>query len=259
MAQSFSEDGNALKEPLNIPRHVAVIMDGNGRWAVKRHLPRIEGHRAGAKTVHMVVEESRRLGIQYLSLFTFSTENWKRPADEVSALMRLLEGYLKSELKKLMDNGIRLRAIGDLKKLPPSVASILMEAEEKTASLDGMQLVLALSYGGREEILHAVRQIALEIKNNMLRPEQITHERFITKLYAPDIPDPDLLIRTSGEMRISNFLLWELAYSEIVVSPMLWPEFSREEYYRCINEFSLRERRFGLTGEQLSSVRNGLE
>ncbi len=236
----------------NLPKHVAVIMDGNGRWARQRHLPRIEGHRAGAKTVRMVVEESRRLGIQYLTLFTFSTENWNRPPDEVSALMKLLEGYLRSELAKLIDNGIRLRAVGDLSKLPPSSRDMLLENIAKTENLDGMQLVLAISYGSREEIAAAARKLAERVKNNTLDPDGIDPEVFAGALYAPDIPDPDLLIRTSGELRISNFLLWQLAYTEIIVTPLFWPEFSKGEFHRCLQEYGRRERRFGLTGEQIA-------
>ena len=232
-------------------------MDGNGRWAKKRHLPRIEGHRAGAKTVRMVVEECRRLGVQYLTLYTFSTENWKRPGDEVSSLMKLLETYLESELERLLEHGIRLRPIGDLERLPESVRGILSRNAEKTADQTAMQLVLAISYGGREELVAAARTIATQVQQGALNPADISAAHLSSALYAPDIPDPDLLIRTSGEMRISNFLLWQLAYSEIVVSPLLWPEFSKKEFHRCLAEYAGRERRFGLTGDQLNAQSGG--
>ena len=225
-------------------------MDGNGRWATSRHLPRIEGHRAGAKTVRMVVEESRKIGVEYLTLFTFSSENWNRPADEVSALMKLLESHLRSELEKLIENGVRLRAIGDLSRLPASVRSMLLENASRSEDVKGMQLILAISYGGRDEIIHAARALVREAREGRIEEDNVTVESFSGHLYAPDVPDPELLIRTSGEMRISNFLLWQLAYSEIVVSPLLWPEFSRKEFERCLDEFSKRNRRFGLTGEQ---------
>lgn len=240
-----------------IPRHIAIIMDGNGRWARKRFLPRIEGHRAGAKTVRMVVEESRKLGVEYVTLFTFSTENWKRPQEEVSSLMKLLEGHLASELDRLTENGVRLRAIGDLSRLPDSIAAKLHNTIERTSAMNGMQLVLALSYGGRNELLDAVRALAREVSGGLLDPGSITEADISRNLYAPDIPDPDLLIRTSDEFRISNFLLWQLAYTEIVVSPSLWPEFSAEEFQRCISEYGKRQRRFGLTGEQVQAASNG--
>lgn len=244
---------NTVDVPAVLPKHVAIIMDGNGRWAKRRFLPRVEGHRNGAKSVRMVVEESRRLGIRYLTLFAFSTENWRRPQDEVGGLMQLFVQYLESELELLLKNGIRLRAMGDLSRLPPSVREILRRNEERTEQLDGMELILAVSYGGREEIVQATRKIAQAIAVGELAPESITEETFGHFLYLPDVPDPDLLIRTSDETRISNFLLWQLAYSEIVVSSTLWPDFSRDEYYRCLNVFAGRNRRFGLTQEQIVS------
>lgn len=232
------------------PTHVAIIMDGNGRWAKRRMLPRVEGHRAGAKTVRMVCEESRRLGIRYLTLYAFSSENWQRPKDEVSALMKLFTQYLESELETLLKNDIRLRSIGDREKLPSGVRELLELNEERTKNAKGMDLILALSYGGRDEIVHAVRSIASEVERGEIEPKEITASDVTRSLYAPEVPDPDLLIRTSNENRISNFLLWQLAYSEIVVSPVLWPDFSKEEYLRCLDEFAKRERRFGLTDEQ---------
>ncbi len=235
----------------NVPRHVAIIMDGNGRWARRRFLPRVEGHRNGAKTVRMVVEESRRLGIRYLTLFAFSTENWRRPEDEVSGLMSLFVHHLEKELDLLLQNGVRLRSMGDTSRLPPSVRDLLRRNEEKTAHLDGMDLILALSYGGRMELIHAAQKVCRAVQNGELSAEQIDERCISEALYLPDVPDPDLLIRSSGEMRISNFMLWQLAYSEIVVSEMLWPDFSRDEYHRCLQSFAGRSRRFGMTGDQV--------
>ncbi len=237
---------------LSVPRHVAIIMDGNGRWAGSRGLPRVEGHRAGVRSVRSVVEESRRLGVRYLTLFCFSSENWKRPKAEVSALMSLFKSHLDSELDLMLRNDIRLRAVGELSKLPAFVQDTLKVREERTARLSGMDLVLAVSYGGREEIVHASRQIAARVKSGEIELSQINEQTFSQSLYAADIPDPDLLIRTSGENRISNFLLWQLAYTEIVVSPVYWPDFDAKEYQRCIQEFNGRARRFGLTAEQVS-------
>jgi undecaprenyl diphosphate synthase len=229
-------------------------MDGNGRWAKSKGLPRVEGHRAGAKTVRMVVEESRRLGVRFLTLFTFSAENWGRPQAEVEALMGLFAQYLESEIPLLKENGIRLRAIGDRSKLPVSVDEALCRCEHQTASQEKMQLILAVSYGARDEIVHAVKTIARKVEEGNLSPDEISQETVAQALYAPDVPDPDLLIRTSDENRISNFLLWQLAYSEIVVSDLFWPEFSKEEYRRCLQEFAGRSRRFGLTQEQLDEL-----
>ncbi|MCO6429560.1 MAG: isoprenyl transferase [Deltaproteobacteria bacterium] len=238
-----------------LPRHIAIIMDGNGRWAKRRFLPRVEGHRQGAKAVRRVVEESVRLGIRYLTLFAFSTENWRRPSDEVSSLMKLFLMHLESEVDLLKEHSIRLRAIGDLERLPAPVASALERCMTATQEGTAMDLVLAISYGGREEIVSAARRIAAEVKSGALDIQSIDEVAFSTKLYAPDIPDPDLLIRTSDENRISNFLLWQLAYSEIVLSPVLWPDFSKEEYMRCLEEYARRERRFGLTREQMLELR----
>ena len=244
-------------DPLRVPRHIAIIMDGNGRWAKERHLPRVEGHRSGAKTVRMVVEESRRLGVRYLTLFTFSTENWNRPASEIDALMRHLSSYLQSELELLLKNDIRLRAIGRIERLPEDVRRVLLSAEKKTAHCASMDLILALSYGGRAEIVDAARKLAGQAVRGELKPEDIGEDAFSACLYAPDVPDPELMIRSSNELRISNFLLWELAYSEIVVSQVYWPAFSKEEYCRCLHEFAGRKRRFGMTEEQVGGSGNG--
>jgi undecaprenyl diphosphate synthase len=240
-----------------LPRHVAIIMDGNGRWARERRLPRVEGHRMGAKTVQMVVEESRRLGIRYLTLFAFSTENWKRPRLEVNTLMRLFRQYLLSERELLIENGVRLRAIGRRESLPEVTRTALEEVERATEHLQGMELILALSYGGRDELVQATQSIAKKVKEGALAVEEISEKTIQDNLFAPDIPDPDLLIRTSREYRVSNFLLWQLAYSEIVVSSLYWPAFTKDAFMECLTEYSTRSRRFGLTSEQLLQAHAG--
>lgn len=233
-----------------LPRHIAVIMDGNGRWANRRGLLRFEGHKAGAEAARKTVEFCRERGIRYLTLFSFSTENWHRPAREVSSLMALFKHYLDSEIDKLLDNDIRLRAVGDLERLPTAVRSSLKRDVERTKDKTGLDLIIAISYGGREEIVAAARKLAAKARDGLIRPEQIDSADFASALWTADIPDPDLLIRTSGEMRISNFLLWQLAYSEIVVAPELWPDFGKDTLDRCLQEYSRRERRFGLAKDQ---------
>jgi undecaprenyl diphosphate synthase len=233
---------------VKIPQHVAIIMDGNGRWAESRGLHRIEGHKAGAKSVRSVVEECRRLGVRYLTLYTFSTENWGRPQAEVEALMSLFELYLKSELETLLKNNIRLRAIGDLERLPEAVRGTLREVIERTASGQALDLVLAISYSGRDEIVRACREVAKLVQTDQISVEQIDSKLVSNHLWTADLPDPDLLIRTSGEMRISNFLLWQLAYAELVVTSQCWPDFNEESLRAAFEEYSSRERRFGLTG-----------
>ena len=228
-------------------------MDGNGRWAKERMLPRVEGHRAGAKTVRMVVEESRRLGIRFLTLFAFSSENWGRPEAEVNTLMGLFAAHLESELPLLLQHGIKLTAIGDRTRLPPNVTEPLRRTEAQTAHQSGMEVLLAVSYGSRDEITSAAQKIGRLVASGNLNPDDITSEHITQNLYAPHVPDPDLLIRTSNELRLSNFLLWQLAYSEIVVSPLRWPEFSKDEYFRCLQEYSNRDRRYGLTQEQVAA------
>lgn len=242
---------NGISHASKVPTHVAVIMDGNGRWARSRGMMRVEGHKAGVKRVRPLVEECVKKGIRYLTIFCFSTENWSRPEFEVTALMKLFSFYLDAEVENLKANGVRLRAIGDRSKLPGAVRKALEAGEEKTIGGDKLDLILALSYGGREEIVQAARKIAENAVSGVIKPEEITNETVANALYAPDVPDPDLLIRTSDEHRISNFLLWQLAYSEVVFTPVLWPDFSIEEFSRCLEEFSSRERRFGLTDEQL--------
>ncbi len=237
--------------PDKLPRHVAIIMDGNGRWAKKKGLNRIAGHRKGVESVRDVVRTSRELGIRWLTLYAFSEENWKRPKYEVKALMSLLSHYLKAELKEMLNNGIRLACIGQTEKLPPEVQRILWQIIEKTAHNKEMTLTLALSYGGRQEIVGAVINMLKDIDKDILNVKQITEERLSKYLYTSDIPDPDLLIRTSGEYRISNFLLWQIAYTEIFITPILWPDFHRERYLEALLDYQKRERRFGSTGEQI--------
>jgi len=228
-----------------LPLHVAIIMDGNGRWAKKRGLPRIRGHQEGANTVRKVVKATRELGIPWLTLYAFSEENWKRSELEIKALMNLLEKFLKDELEEMKENGIRLRAIGSLHKLPPSTRELLSRTIEITSSGQSMTLTLALSYGGRQEIIDAVTKIATKVEKGELRAEHVDQSHLRAFLYQPEMPDPDLLIRTSGEYRISNFLLWQIAYTELYITQTLWPDFTREEYMKALAEFERRERRFG--------------
>ena len=228
-----------------LPRHVAIIMDGNGRWAEKSGLNRVEGHKKGSKAVREIVKINREIGIPWLTLFAFSEENWKRPAYEIKALMDLLKRYLKSELKEMQENGIRLQSIGRTEKLFEDTREVLLDAIHKTASNKDMVLTLALSYGGRQEILDAIRKIATRIKSCGLIDSEISEQLVSDLLYTAGMPDPDLLIRTSGEYRISNFLLWQIAYTEIYITPTLWPDFSRDEYLAAIQDFQKRERRFG--------------
>lgn len=234
-----------------LPAHVAIIMDGNGRWAERRSLPRVSGHEAGAKAVRAVVEACRELGIPWLTLYAFSQENWSRPGEEVSALMALLVRFLKEEQPRLDRHQIRLRAIGRIGSLPEPSRGELLRVCQETAGHGKMTLTLALSYGGRDEIVDAARALAREAKAGALDPEAIDPARFAAALYAPDMPDPDLVIRTSGEMRVSNFLLWEIAYSELYVTDVLWPDFDRAQLERALSSYGDRERRYGLTGAQL--------
>ena len=238
-----------------LPRHVAIIMDGNGRWATQRGLTRVTGHRRGKQSVSEVVEAARRLGIEYLSLYAFSTENWQRPRDEVAALMRFLRHYLAAEFKKMMKNGIRLLAIGNLRKLPREVQDALRQTIEDTRHNTGMTVILAVSYGGREEITEAVRAIARRVRREELDPNDVDQDVVAAHLNTSGIPDPDLLIRTSGEMRISNFLLWQIAYTEIFVTDTLWPDFREREFLDAIAHYQRRQRRFGRTGEQAERER----
>ncbi|MCB9512856.1 MAG: di-trans,poly-cis-decaprenylcistransferase [Candidatus Latescibacteria bacterium] len=227
------------------PTHVAVIMDGNGRWARKRLLPRIMGHREGRKAVRRTVEAAAELGVGHLTLFTFSMENWRRPGAEVKALMEFLEDVLEHEFDELDRNGIRLSSMGRLELLPPRTLATLRRAEERLAKNTGMELVLALSYGGRAEIVDAARAVAAAIARGELAAADLDEDVFARHLYLPALPPVDLLIRTSGEQRISNFCLWQLAYAEIHITPVLWPDFDAEHLYRAILDYQSRERRFG--------------
>ena len=235
-----------------LPKHIAIIMDGNGRWAKNKSLNRISGHIKGVDAVREVVTACRELGIKVLTLYALSTENLRRPKDEVTALMGLLKEYLLKEREEMIKNNIRLCAVGRLEDLPSDVMDTLQETIKKTKHCDGMTLNLALSYGGRAEILHAAKGIISHLRAGKIRPEQITERRFSQYLWTWGLPDPDLLIRTSGEFRISNFLLWQIAYTELYVTETLWPDFNREELLKAIADYQSRERRFGLTSEQLN-------
>jgi undecaprenyl diphosphate synthase len=231
-------------------------MDGNGRWAKKRSLPRIAGHKEGVESVRDIVEICGQLGVNYLTLYAFSTENWKRPKQEVSLLMRLLMRALRDETDKLHEKNVRVHTIGDIAALPQEVQDELLDAIEKTKHNTGLNLLLALSYSGRWDLINAVKQIASEVKKGNLKIEHINDQIISQHLSTKDIPEPDLLVRTSGELRISNFLLWQLAYSEIYISEVLWPDFRRGELYKAISDYQKRERRFGMVSEQLKQTKH---
>jgi undecaprenyl diphosphate synthase len=235
----------------HVPTHVAIIMDGNGRWALSRGLERNAGHREGIESVREVIRACRDYGVEILTLYAFSIENWNRPRGEVSELMRLLEEYLDTEIEEVMEHGARVRTIGRLDRLPPSTRRAVEGAIERTAENTGMQLIFALSYGGRTEIVDAARRLARDAEAGKIDPEGLDEKGFAAYLYAPDIPDPDLLIRTGAEQRISNFLLWQIAYSELHLSEKMWPEFRRSEFEAAIVDYQCRERRFGRTSEQV--------
>ncbi len=241
-------------DPSRLPRHLAVIMDGNGRWATARALSRIRGHQRGLEAAKDVIRASRELGIPVLTLFAFSSENWRRPPDEVSALMDLLRVHLREQIAELIEHGIRLTAIGRLSDLPNDVRDILEEAVVRTRDNDGMILNVALSYGGRSEIVHAVRRLVADLAQGgrLSEPSLITEELLSAYLDTAGLPDPDFLVRTSGEFRLSNFLLWQLAYTEIYVTPTLWPDFRRADLVEALLDFQRRERRFGQTSQQLA-------
>ena len=246
-----------IKEQINrekLPGHVAVIMDGNGRWARKQGFVRIKGHEKGVGAVRDTVEAAAELGIRYLTLYAFSTENWNRPKYEIDALMKLLVESIHNEMKTLMDNNIRLATIGDLQSLPSKSQRELKKAMDTTAINTGLTLVLALSYSSHWEIVEACRKIAETVQKGEMKPEEIDVHSFTAGLTTVGIPDPELLIRTSGEYRISNFLLWQIAYTELYFTPTLWPDFNKEEFFRAILDFQNRERRFGLTSEQITKV-----
>jgi undecaprenyl diphosphate synthase len=240
-------------QPGDLPIHLAVIMDGNGRWAKKRMLRRIVGHQKGVETVRVIVEECSRLGIRYLTLFAFSAENWLRPKTEVKALMALLKQYIRTETNRMMQNDIRFNVIGNRSDLPPDVNAEIDLAISKTSGNRGMLLTLALSYGARQEMVSAVKHLAREVAAGRIDPDAIDEQLVGQSLYTGEIPDPDLLIRTSGEMRISNFLLWQLAYTELYFTEVNWPDFDRDELNKAFDSYRARERRFGRTSDQLKN------
>ncbi|MFO7755878.1 MAG: isoprenyl transferase [Bacteroidales bacterium] len=249
----------SLKDSIDLkrlPQHVAIIMDGNGRWAVQRGKDRIYGHQKGVDSVREIIESAAELGIRHISLYAFSTENWNRPWEEVEALMELMVNSLNSETKKLVDNNIILKVIGDIDRLSAGVRKSLDETLEKTSSCTGMTLIVALSYSSRWEMVKAVRDIAYKIKEGRIDPANIDDKIFEDFLTTKGIPDPELLIRTSGEIRISNFLLWQIAYSELYFTETLWPDFGKEELYKALVEYQKRERRFGKTSEQVHENEN---
>ena len=241
-----------IKNHPNCPSHIGIIMDGNGRWAKQKGLLRTIGHEKGSRSVREVVEASAELGLQNLTLYAFSTENWKRPKYEVDTLMKLLVSSLRKEIHRLQDNNIKLNAIGNLKLLPSKVLNELNEVIESTKNNSRMTLTVALSYGSREELVHAMKEIGNKVKNNIISPEKIDETIINEHLYTQNLPDVDLLIRTSGEQRISNFLLWQIAYAELYFTDVLWPDFSKEELYLALHSYQNRERRFGKTSDQLS-------
>lgn len=244
--------GSSPEQSFLLPRHIAIIMDGNGRWARKRLLPRIEGHRRGAGSVRRAVEFCRRRGIEVLTLYAFSTENWQRPQTEVSGLMSLLSEFLESQLDEIHENDIRVATIGDLSRIPPKLVERIDAAKRKTGGNRSMVLNVALSYGGRQEIIRAVKRCAEELRFGRLDPDDITEERFAGFLDTAGLPEPDLLIRTGGELRISNFLLWQSAYTELYFTSVLWPDFDDAEFERALDSYQSRQRRYGKTSDQVT-------
>ncbi len=240
-------------DPDNIPRHVAIVMDGNGRWAQSRHQPRLYGHKVGADSVREVVETAVEIGVEVLTLYAFSTENWKRPEKEVSGLMSILRSYLLSELSRMLKNNIRLTCSGEMDRLPENVRQVLQASIAKTTHNTKLTLNLALSYGSRDEILRAARNIATKCVEGDISVNDIDEEMFSDNLYTRGLIDPDLLVRTSGESRLSNFLLWQASYAEILFTDVMWPDFRRKEFLEAIAEYQRRERRFGKTGSQLKT------
>lgn len=241
--------GDAVTEGKKIPQHVAIILDGNGRWAKSKGMPRNYGHVQGAKTVEVICEEAYRMGIQYLTVYAFSTENWNRPADEVDALMGLLRNYMKTCLKTAAKNNMCVRVIGEKSRLDEDIRKRIAELEAATKDNTGLHFQIAINYGGRDEIVRAVRTIAEQVKEGALSPEEITEERFADALDTRGIPEPDLLIRTCNEQRISNFLLWQLAYTEFYFTPTAWPDFTKEELEKAVEAYNKRDRRYGLVTE----------
>ncbi len=242
---------NPILDPQYLPRHVAIVMDGNGRWAEKRNKPRLYGHKVGADSVREVVEISREIGVKVLTLYAFSSENWNRPNNEVTGLMSILKSYLISELSRMLKNDIRLNCIGDMSRLPDGVRAVLIDSIQKTAQNKSLTLNLALSYGARNEIVRAVRLLAEKCVCGDIAPSDIDMEMVADHLYTKGMADPDLLIRTGGECRLSNFLLWQASYAEIYFTKIMWPDFRKKEFLQAISDFQNRERRFGKTGAQL--------
>ena len=228
-----------------IPTHVAVIMDGNGRWAKKRRLPRVQGHRKGVDSVRAVLRAAGEVGVKYLTLYAFSVENWNRPKDEVDTLMKYLARYLDSEIPELNKSNVKLEVIGQVYRLPEFVQDQITKTKAALANNTGLTLILALSYGGRTEIVEACRELAKKVKLGILEPEEIDEQTFAQHLYTRNVPDPDLLIRTSGEMRVSNYLLWQISYAELVVTSTLWPDFRKPQFFAALEEYTRRHRRFG--------------
>jgi undecaprenyl diphosphate synthase len=245
-----------LIEVGNFPRHIAIIMDGNGRWATERGFSRTAGHQEGIESVRDIVKACSQLGIKYLTLYAFSIENWKRPSTEVGILMKLLEHYLKQEIEDLNKNKVKLQAIGKISSLPKVIQKLLHNGYELTKENEGLTLTLALSYSGRWDIVRAVQMISLDVRRGKVSPEDINEELFSSYLQTANMPDPDYLIRSSGELRLSNFLLWEMAYGEIYVTNKYWPEFRRQDLYSALFDYSKRERRFGKTSAQIASDDN---
>ena len=235
-----------------VPRHIAIIMDGNGRWAERRGQERIAGHRAGLESVRAVLRAAHDLGVKYLTLYAFSIENWNRPRLEVGGLMQLLEHYLEAELDEVMSKGIRVLSIGRMDRLPPATRAAVEKAVNETRNNTEMTLVFALSYGGRAEIVDAARKLMRDAEMGKIAPEDLDEKSFAAYLYAPEVPDPDLLIRTGAESRISNFLLWQIAYSEIYTSELMWPDFGEQNLIEAVRDYQMRERRFGLTSAQVA-------
>lgn len=245
MIKSFFKQKETQQEINHIPEHIAIIMDGNGRWAKKRNMPRNVGHKAGGENVKTITKASKKLGVKYLTLYAFSTENWRRPEEEVSGLMDLLVFFLKNELRELDENNVRIRSIGDISRLPSKTLKVLEDSIEKTKTNDGLHLTLALNYGSRDEITSAVKRLSEKVQNGKLKPEDISEDMIGKHLYTSDIPDPDLLIRTSGEKRLSNYMLWQLAYTEFYFTDLYWPDFGEEALTEAVEAYSKRQRRFG--------------
>jgi len=251
--QALSAPLEAKSDGFEVPRHVAIIMDGNGRWAAARGLPRVEGHRRGVEALRKTVRAARELGISYLTIFSFSSENWSRPASEIRDLLGLLRRFIRNDLAELHGSNVRVRIIGERDDLDRDIRRLLMEAEELTRDNDGLTLVVAFNYGARQEIARAARRLALEVAAGRLTADAITPDRIAGHLHAPDVPDPDVIVRTSGEQRLSNFLLWQAAYSELVFVPVNWPDFDRAALEAAIAEYHRRERRFGGLAAQTGS------